>query len=213
MKLIFRAKFCLKYTNWYICEVKKSELTKNYIIEKTATVFNKRGFIGTSLAEISQATGLTKGGIYGNFKDKLSLSIAVFEYNWASQRKPILQKINESSSAKEKLLVFTHHYRRHYKEVFENGGCALLNTATDSDDIEPALQTCAKKALLSWKHEIENIIKLGLEKREFKNVHPEEFSSLFIALIEGSILLAKTTSKPKFLIQNLDFLEKQIKNI
>lgn len=193
--------------------MKKSQITKNFIIEKTARVFNTRGFIGTSLAEITHETGLSKGAIYGNFKDKLSLSIAVFEYNWNSQRESILEKLKESATEKQKLLVFINYYRKNYKTVFENGGCALLNTATECDDIVPALQNKVKKAFFSWKLEIEKIIEHGLEKGEFKNVIAEEFSSIFVALIEGSILLAKTTSKPKFLIQNLDYLEKQINHI
>jgi len=50
--------------------MKKSENTRKYIIEKVAPVFNKKGFTGTYLSDMEKATGLTKGSIYGNFKDK-----------------------------------------------------------------------------------------------------------------------------------------------
>jgi AcrR family transcriptional regulator len=48
----------------------KSELTSEFIIKTVASVFNKKGYSGTSMADITNATGLTKGAIYGNFKDK-----------------------------------------------------------------------------------------------------------------------------------------------
>jgi AcrR family transcriptional regulator len=38
----------------------KAEKTKQFIIEKTATLFNTKGYISTSLSDITQATGLTK---------------------------------------------------------------------------------------------------------------------------------------------------------
>ena len=47
---------------------KKSAFTKQYIIETVAPVFIKYGYAGTSLSDITKATGLTKGAIYGNFR-------------------------------------------------------------------------------------------------------------------------------------------------
>ncbi|HAE68223.1 MAG TPA: TetR/AcrR family transcriptional regulator, partial [Sphingobacterium sp.] len=52
----------------------KAEQTRQYIIEKTAPIFNKKGYFATSLSDITTATGLTKGSIYGNFKDKDDLA-------------------------------------------------------------------------------------------------------------------------------------------
>ena len=46
----------------------KSKETRKLIIEKAAILFNQKGFHGTSMADIMDATELTKGGIYGNFK-------------------------------------------------------------------------------------------------------------------------------------------------
>ena len=59
----------------------KAEKTKSFIIEKTATLFNTKGFAGTSLNDITEATGLTKGSVYGNFKNKDEVALAVFEFN------------------------------------------------------------------------------------------------------------------------------------
>jgi AcrR family transcriptional regulator len=38
----------------------KAEKTKQFIIEKTAPLFNTKGYNSTSLSDITQATGLTK---------------------------------------------------------------------------------------------------------------------------------------------------------
>jgi len=58
----------------------KAEQTRQFIIEKTAPIFNKKGYFATSLSDITTATGLTKGSIYGNFKDKDDLALHVYTY-------------------------------------------------------------------------------------------------------------------------------------
>ena len=57
----------------------KAEKTKEFIIEKSAPIFNKKGYAGTSLADIMEATNLTKGSIYGNFENKDELYEPVLE--------------------------------------------------------------------------------------------------------------------------------------
>jgi AcrR family transcriptional regulator len=58
----------------------KAEKTKQFIIEKTATLFNTKGYTSTSLSDITQAT-LTKGSIYGNFENKDEVALEVYKYN------------------------------------------------------------------------------------------------------------------------------------
>ena len=45
----------------------KAKRTRSYIISKVAPIFNKKGYSATSLIDMTSATGLTKGSIYGNF--------------------------------------------------------------------------------------------------------------------------------------------------
>ena len=60
----------------------KSERTKKFIIEKTAPVFNEKGYAGTSMNDLMMVTGLTKGSIYGNFQNKDEVALAAFDYNF-----------------------------------------------------------------------------------------------------------------------------------
>lgn len=60
--------------------VTKAELTSQYILEIVAPIFNKNGYTATSMTDITKATGLTKGAIYGNFINKEDLAIASFKF-------------------------------------------------------------------------------------------------------------------------------------
>jgi len=48
----------------------KAEQTRQLIVEKTAPIFNVKGYAGTSVSDMTKATGLTKGSVYGNFANK-----------------------------------------------------------------------------------------------------------------------------------------------
>ena len=55
----------------------KAERTSQHILETAAPVFNRLGYASTSMAEITKATGLTKGAIYGNFENKREISTSI----------------------------------------------------------------------------------------------------------------------------------------
>jgi TetR/AcrR family transcriptional repressor of nem operon len=62
-------------------KLSKADRTRQFIIETTASIFNTKGYAGTSMSDITEATGLTKGAVYGNFGNKEDVALAVFDYN------------------------------------------------------------------------------------------------------------------------------------
>lgn len=191
----------------------RSEKTRQLIIEQTASIFNKKGYTGTYLSDLTNATGLTKGSIYGNFKDKNEVALEAFKYNYKFQTGRLLHKIDKENNAANKLLAFLNHYRRAFKPIFKNGGCAILNTAVDTDDGNDLLKKEVIKAIHNWHNKIAFILIEGVNKNELKNIDVDIFSFRMISLIEGSVLLAKTLNKPEILLNNIDFLETEIHKI
>ncbi|MBV8295490.1 MAG: TetR family transcriptional regulator [Acidimicrobiia bacterium] len=59
-------------------EEKKAQ-TRERLIEAAAKVFAEKGFAATSLDEVADAAGLTKGAVYSNFENKEDLVRAVLE--------------------------------------------------------------------------------------------------------------------------------------
>src|SRR5882757_1070019 len=140
----------------------KAEQTKAFIIEKVAPVFNTKGYGGTSLSDMTNATGLTKGSIYGNFANKDEVALAVFDFNLEKVQRIINTEISKHKTAKDKLLVYVNVYDNFLKHPFPDGGCPIMNTATESDDTHPALKKKAAAAITSWKNSLVQIIEKGI---------------------------------------------------
>ncbi|MGZ3902371.1 MAG: TetR/AcrR family transcriptional regulator [Bacteroidia bacterium] len=191
--------------------ISKSERTKQYIIEKTAPIFNAKGYAGTSMNDLTYATGLTKGSIYGNFENKDEVAIAAFDFNFANITNYIATRIRQRESAIDKLLVYPETHRQILKLPFLKGGCPVLNTSVDSDDTHPQLKQKAIAALNLWRASIERIINKGIQTKEIKkNTNATEFAAVLISLTEGAVMQAKVTGKPTELNITMDFLTRMI---
>ncbi|MEI9956864.1 MAG: TetR/AcrR family transcriptional regulator [Ferruginibacter sp.] len=189
----------------------KAEKTRQYIIEKTASTFNARGFAGTSLSDLTEATDLSKGCIYGHFENKDQIALAVFDYNFDNITAYIKSRVLSVDNSVERLLVYPGVYRDFLKIPFLKTGCPILNTSTEADDTHPALKEKATAALSVWKKSIENQIKRGIERKEIKaDTNPAEIAVIIISMIEGAIMQAKVTNRPTELRMAMDYLEKII---
>ncbi|MBX2902231.1 MAG: TetR/AcrR family transcriptional regulator [Chitinophagales bacterium] len=191
--------------------VSKSERTKQFIIEKTAPIFNEKGFAGTSLSDLESATGLTKGSIYGNFQNKDDVALAAFDYNFNKVTMYIRERILSVDNSIDRLLVYPNVYKDFLKIPFLKSGCPILNTSTEADDTHPALRAKAVNALQFWKGSIENQINRGIQRGEIKaETNSTEMAIIIMSLIEGAILQAKVYGKASDLKVAMAYLERLI---
>ncbi|MBC7934139.1 MAG: TetR/AcrR family transcriptional regulator [Rhizobacter sp.] len=176
----------------------KAEQTRAFIIEKTAPLFNTKGYEGTSMNDMVQATGLTKGSIYGNFANKDEVALAVFDHNLQQIDSIIRSEMSGRKSNRNKLMVYVEVYDN-FAGCLPEGGCPILNTATEADDTHPALRKKAHNAVNNWKNKIIAIIHEGIRVKEFNSkINAEETALAMIATIEGAIMLTKLTGKTAY---------------
>jgi AcrR family transcriptional regulator len=183
----------------------KAEKTKQHIIEIAAPIFNRKGYIGTSLSDILEKTGLTKGAIYGHFDNKDDLAVAAVVYNLKTVSAMIFSSAKLQKNACDKLTAFAGAYLNYYDEIIQNGGCPVLNAAVDSDDGNPAIRNKIRKFISMWQQTITDIVEEGIARGEIAvSAEPENFSIRFISLIEGGIMLSKTMKDKKYLETAVD---------
>lgn len=192
----------------------KAEKTRQYIIEKTAPVFNRQGFAGTSINDIIEATGLTKGSIYGNFESKDEVALAAFDYNFGMVSSMIKSKMAAKPHSIDKLKVYLSVFSDFVNLPMLHGGCPVLNTAIESDDTHGQLRAKAVGAIENWYKNIEEVIKYGVDMGQIKQgTNARDFAGAFIALIEGGIMLAKVTGKMHGIKAAVKQAEKMIADI
>jgi len=190
---------------------KKSERTRQFIIEKAAPIFNKKGIAGTSLSDLTTATGLTKGSIYGNFKDKDEVAVCVFQYNVDNLTSYLNRAMEKESTCMKKLLAIPRAYRKLYRTMIEFGGCPILNTAAEADDTNQTLCRLTAHAFERLRQTIAGLIEKGKTCKEIRpDAQSSEIAQLIICLIEGGSLLSKVTGKNSYMTNALNQIENLI---
>ncbi|MBF4491246.1 TetR/AcrR family transcriptional regulator [Flavobacterium sp. MR2016-29] len=177
----------------------KAERTKQFIIEKTAPLFNMKGYSGTSMSDITEATGLTKGSIYGNFENKDEVALAAFKFNIKKLQDAFATELEKQNTFKGKLLVYPRLYSHYYDLRVTQGGCPILNTASEADDTHPVLRKSVERVILFWKERLMHFIEQGIIAGEFKakSIDIERTALTIIAMIEGAVMITKVTGNLK----------------
>ena len=193
--------------------VTKSAKTKQFIIEKAAPIFNKKGFAATSISDILDATGLAKGGVYGNFESKEDIALHAFEYANERLVTALAEKISNEVSAKDKLVAVLNFYHNYSIYPTLEGGCPILNSAIDADFNFPALKEKAALALQKMLELIEYIINKGIATKEFrKKLDAKAEASLILSVIEGGMMMSRLNNEPRYLNDLLVYLKKHVKS-
>ncbi|MCR9287643.1 MAG: TetR/AcrR family transcriptional regulator [Bacteroidetes bacterium] len=181
-------------------KVTKSDKTRHLIIEKAAELFNQKGYHGTSMSDIMEATGLTKGGIYGNFKKdgkdkkgvKDEIAIAAFEHAVKKVTYQVGERTRVIDNTIDKLKTVVYFYKERVLNPPVEGGCPIQNTSIEADDNNPILKKNVTNALKHWQDRILYTIQKGKERGEIREeVDGDEFAIQFIGIIEGGIMISR----------------------
>lgn len=175
-----------------ITTMAKGDQTKEMILNQAAQLFNRRGFFGSALSDVMEATGLEKGGIYNHFKSKDDLALQAFDYAVNILRQEIRLAIGDKKNAIDRLIALMGFYQRQAEGYPFPGGCPVMNTAIEADDTHKALRERAQTAMDEWHHSIRRIIQRGKERGEIKpEVNTEMLASVYISIMEGAIMQSR----------------------
>ena len=154
----------------------KGDLTRQKIIDKSMQLFSVKGYFNTSIADIVQETGLTKGGVYGHFHNKEEIWYAVYDECVRVWKDVVFQGAAQIADPLARLDRIMENNLKNYLGggVFE-GGCFLLNALVDLAGQDPGMSRQVLEGyqgfielLRRWLQEAEEqgLLRPGLNHRE-----------------------------------------------
>ncbi len=79
----------------------KRDRTRALLVQTAAEIIAEKGFERTSLEEIATRAGMTRGAIYGNFKNREELFLAVVATKW----QPVLPPVRPGAGFAEQMAL------------------------------------------------------------------------------------------------------------
>ena len=191
--------------------ISKAEKTTAFIVETVAPIFNKLGYVGTSMSDLTDATGLTKGALYGNFENKEALALAAFQYNSTLLLDAIDEKLGVSGTALDKLFSITNFYRHYDEFTQKTGGCPVLNVGVDAKNNNKLLSAAAKEVTKHIEGKIALVLENGVNQGEIRlPVTPLQFAKQMFTMIQGAVAMATITDDRKYLLNTIAYLDQLI---
>jgi TetR/AcrR family transcriptional repressor of nem operon len=121
--------------------MKETAKLKERIIEESLKLFSVKGYTGTSMTDIIEAAGTSKGGFYNHFKSKEQLFREMLSTARKIWRERNLYKLDDESRPLLKIQKLLENYRDRYLADSKNfpGGCIFVNLAVELSDQAPNL--------------------------------------------------------------------------
>ncbi|WP_254070880.1 TetR/AcrR family transcriptional regulator [Pedobacter sp. L105] len=184
----------------------KAEKTRQFIIEKTAPLFNTNGVAGTAVSDIMAATKMARGSLYVHFQNIDELVNCVVDYNLKMFVERTTAVSDQHESAKNKFFALLDYLSDPLNPPVQ-GGCPMMNFGMEADDTNPVIREKVNEVVCGVQQAMENIIQKGINDGEFqKEWDAGEFATKSYAMIEGGILISRVSrdiSKMKMLVRLL----------
>jgi TetR/AcrR family transcriptional regulator, transcriptional repressor for nem operon len=194
--------------------MKKGERTRRRIVERSAPVFNTKGYAGASMSDLVVVTGLEKGGIYNHFGSKEELALEAFDYATGIVRERLREALEAEEGALNRLFAVVEVLGTVAEDPPVPGGCPVLNTAVEADDAYPALKERAAGAIDDWLRLVGREVKEGVKGGELSpRVDPRAVASVVVATLEGAVMLSRLHDDPAHMRRAVEHLKNYLRSL
>jgi TetR/AcrR family transcriptional repressor of nem operon len=133
---------------------------KDRIIHESLRQFSTKGYMSTSISDILESVGTSKGGLYNHFKSKEDLYFAALSEARKIWRQRNLAGLDQLARPLDKLKKLLENYRDLYLADLENfpGGCIFVALAVELNDQQPHLAREVNEGFERFRNLIKRLI-------------------------------------------------------
>jgi AcrR family transcriptional regulator len=170
------------------------QAVRDKIIDAAETLFSRNGYYDTSMDEIVRESGLSKGAIYGHFKSKEELFVALQDRQLEVQLDQLRSTFAPGDTARAKL-----------EKIVDTTFTSIIGTSKKAcrinlefDVAAPRIKPVQHRRDSRFKATqafLAEIIKEGAERGEFRrSIDPDSAALMLLALADGLSLDWATTN-------------------
>jgi TetR/AcrR family transcriptional repressor of nem operon len=172
--------------------------TKGELVRTCIRVFRQQGYYRTTMADLAQASGLTKGVFYHHFASKEAIMQTVLAETSAYFAEKVFNAAYAPDlSAAQRLEALVAAALKAFS--YEPGGCIFANTVLETAHVEDTFLGPIKAFFGEWQRALQTI---------FASRHDaataEKLAVRVVADVEGSLLLMQLYKNPAYLTEALD---------
>jgi TetR/AcrR family transcriptional repressor of nem operon len=182
--------------------------TRNRIVACATDLIYEKGYSRTTVDEVIQRAGVTKGSFYHHFLSKEELGCAVIENASSYILKSLSRPLNQPHlSPLERIDKVLRQIQSLVEEADCSRGCIIGNLALEMSHDHEDFRVLLAEAFKSWS----SLIAGQLEEMKAGGCMPEDFdctafADFSISAIEGAIMMSKVTRNPAPMLNSIDMV-------
>jgi len=187
---------------------------KQRIIRESLKLFSLKGFVSTSINDILEAAGTSKGGFYNHFASKEDLFFEVLNEARRIWREKCLAGLDEIESPIERIKKLLENYRDLYLKDAEDlpGGCIFVTFSVELPDQRPHLAEEVNKGFVGLKAMLRRLLNEAQELGDLSDdVNISTVTEmLFAGMVGASVIYGvdkSTASLDRAINALIDYLE------
>ena len=178
------------------------QLTKDKILSESRALVLKNGFSGTSIDNILEKTGITKGAFFYHFKTKNDLAKALID-DFAAEDISLMNKALEiteplkKTDALERLLRFIQEFVDMMSNLTEPPpGCLYASYLNETNQFDEDIRGFISSTILLWRETVESLLVDVLKERNLKiKTDVASLADMVVVIFEGAYVVSKALNE------------------
>ena len=186
---------------------KDGKLTKEKILDAAEALVLDHGYGATSIDQILEKTGITKGAFFYHFKSKAELAQTLVE-RYVKRDDDLLYSLTAKAEKLhrdplQQLLIFLGLMIDIFDNLDELPGCVVASFIYQFEEFDIDTKCLVTNGFDEWHRVLDEKFRIALEKYPVKlDVEPSTLVDMLLSVFEGGLIVAKMVTDPKIMVKN-----------
>jgi AcrR family transcriptional regulator len=164
--------------------------TRERILRAAMELFRKHGFHNTSLAQILDASNITKGGFYFHFKSKQDLGFAALRRTRDFWMKNVIAVLADEPDTRSRVRRMVEIMTRMYRGDIFHGSALLAVLTAEMMETESEFTERIRDIIVEWQKSIVAILEQGKAEGVFRSdVDSEALALVLVGCCQGATMM------------------------
>lgn len=166
--------------------------TRERLVQSARTLFWRKGYHVSNVAEILEDAGANSGSLYHFFATKQALLVAVLEWYRDNLDREIMEPARKRTEDPiERVLAVLEGYRQALLATDLTFGCPIGNLALEFKEPDPEIRSLLALNFAGWCEAIEGFLEEAGDRLP-ADVDRGELASFVLTVMEGGVMQART---------------------
>ena len=175
--------------------------TRERLLDAAERLFERNGFAGTSVDQILEESGSSKGAFFHHFESKRALAGSLIS-RYVDADLALLQDGLDCASGYhepiERLLAFLGFYENWSGDLTAESACLYLPMVTERDTLDEQSAAEVLRAITGWRTEIAGLVRDAYAAAGVVDgPDPDDLADQLFVTFSGSFLMCRAVGSPE----------------